>query len=78
MSGTTHEQKVQIIREIWLDYGMGAINGMYSQLLAGGTEEVRKQFEAAARDAGFEQDASAEDYGHRLLTIFGLAWRKAK
>lgn len=76
MPATTHEQKVRIIRELYDEHGIGHINGMYAQLLLEGTDEARQQFEAAASDAGFEQDMTAPDHGHRILTVFGLAWRQ--
>ena len=48
MSGTTHEQNVQTIREIYQEQGIQAINGLRYTLLAGGTKEAQEQFEAAA------------------------------
>lgn len=77
MNGTTHAQKVDIIQQIYLEQGMTAINGMYAQLLAQGTDEARLQFDAAAREAGFVQDMTAPDNGYGILSIFGMAWRKS-
>ncbi|MXX66109.1 MAG: hypothetical protein F4Z40_03650 [Chloroflexi bacterium] len=78
MSGTTHEQKVQVIREIYQEEGIRAINGMQYTLLSQGTKEAQEQFEAAAIEAGFVMDSAAPDNGYTLLSIFGMAWRKAE
>ena len=45
---TTHEERVEKLCSETIE----AINGMWSTLLAIGTQEARDAFEAAAKDAG--------------------------